>query len=174
MRKMIALFIAMFAFSVAQAEVYQWVDGQGGVHFTDDLDKVPARYRKKVKTIESAAPGERPIPPAAAPAPVATPAPAEKKPELYNGRDQNWWSTAFSVARDELRTAREQLAGKQESLTALRRKRVIYQRTRDRIAYNELKEEIGRDEEKIKQLQEKLANLESEADRAGVPPEWRQ
>lgn len=168
MRKMIALFIAMFAFSVAQAEVYQWVDRQGVVHFTDDLDNVPARYRKKVKTIESAAPGERPIPPAAAPAPAA------KKAELYGGRDQNWWSTTFRMARGELRTAREQLAGKQESLTALRRKRVIYQRTRDRIAYNELKEEIGRDEEKIKQLQEKLANLESEADRAGVPPEWRQ
>ncbi len=32
--------------------LYEWTDGQGGVHITDDLGEVPERYRSKARTIE--------------------------------------------------------------------------------------------------------------------------
>ncbi len=34
------------------ADIYKWVDKDGSVNFTDDLDKVPPEYRDQVKTEE--------------------------------------------------------------------------------------------------------------------------
>ncbi len=34
----------------APAQTYRWTDGQGVLHFTDSLESVPAKYRKKVVT----------------------------------------------------------------------------------------------------------------------------
>jgi hypothetical protein len=36
----------------AQAETYRWTDDAGVIHFADDYDKIPSRYRQKV-TIEN-------------------------------------------------------------------------------------------------------------------------
>jgi hypothetical protein len=43
---------ALLICSGAWATVYQWTDSQGIVHMTDDPDKVPAKYRKVLKTRE--------------------------------------------------------------------------------------------------------------------------
>jgi hypothetical protein len=34
----------------AAAQTYRWTDAQGGMHFTDRLESVPAKYRHKVAT----------------------------------------------------------------------------------------------------------------------------
>ena len=34
------------------ADIYRWVDKDGSVNFTDDLDKVPPEYRDQVRTEE--------------------------------------------------------------------------------------------------------------------------
>lgn len=123
MKWMIAIFVTVFVCSNARAEVYEWVDGQGVVHFSDDPDKVPDRYRKRVKIRDSVSP-EGGVPAVRHQAPPPS-APPEKKAELYGGRGENWWRGRFQALRDEMKTIQEKLPEKKESLAQLHRKWVI-------------------------------------------------
>jgi len=48
-----ALLLATSSFS---QQMYRWTDDKGTIHFTDDLSKIPDRYRDQVKTIEAPQP----------------------------------------------------------------------------------------------------------------------
>jgi hypothetical protein len=72
-----------------------------------------------------------------------------------------------------LKNLNDQIAGKKKELEDLRRRRMLYQKPSDRVAYYALMDEIGRDEEQVKVLQKSLDDLESRADAAGVPRDWR-
>lgn len=174
MRWNIVFLLVMFACPAVQAGVFEWIDGQGVVHFTDDLDKVPAKFRGKVQ-IKTPADGgggaatvEKVQPPG-----VAAP-PPEVTVLFYGGHDEHWWRSSFNAAQGELKNAQDQLAVKKQSLTELHRKRVIFQKPSDRVAYYALADEISGDEEIIKTLQTQFAALQAEADKLGVPQEWRQ
>lgn len=196
MRWLIGLLITMFTFTAVHAAVYEWVDSQGGVHFTDDLDKVPARYRKAVKTREPVTGREAVAPPAPQqPSPPA--APPEKAVALPGGHDESWWRARFSSLRAEISNIQNNLPEKKETLTKLHRKWVISKgRTpkagerlddvdsfvnksalstpgKHRVAYYAMKAEIEGDQARIRGLEEQLASLDAEATRAGVPFEWR-
>jgi hypothetical protein len=161
--------------SAAWATVYEWVDNQGIVHMTDDPDKVPARYRKVMKARDidtggSAAPAAEPK--GAVPSSEAG-LPEEPEVLLYGGRNVRWWLGTFREARENIEKHNAQIAGKKKKLEQLRRKRVLYQKPSDRVAYYALMDEIARDEEQVKVLQKNLDDLESQADKAGVPQHWR-
>jgi hypothetical protein len=174
MRWKIVFVLVMFACPTVQAEIFEWIDGQGVVHFTDDLDKVPSKFRKKVQIKTPASGGgggataEKVQPPAVA-APLS-----EVKELLYGGHDEHWWRSSFNVAQEEIKNTQDQLAVKKQSLAELHRKRVIFQKPSDRVAYYSLADEISGDEEKIKTLQTQFTTLQAEADKVGVPQEWRQ
>jgi Domain of unknown function (DUF4124) len=163
--------------SGAFATVYQWTDSQGVVHMTDDADKVPARYRKvmKVKEIDT---GEN-ILPATEPG-TTVPSSGGANPQegreglLYGGHDMKWWVDSFREARGNLNDLNDQIVDKKKNLEELHRKRVLYQKPSDRVAYYELLDQIAKDEEQVKVLQQKLLDLGSKADEAGVPQGWRQ
>jgi hypothetical protein len=204
MRWTIALLMVMFACSFAQAEVYEWVDGQGVVHFTDQLDKVPARYREKVKRRESVGSEKENVPPAPAPPPATESALQEQKAELYGGHGKEWWHAGFKALRDEFKVIQDKLSEKKETLTKLHRQWVISMgrtpkegETREdrfikpppdekeglshalstpgkhREAYYDKKAEIEKDEARLQEIEQQLASLEADADRGGVPFEWR-
>lgn len=44
-------FCFLFISSMAHGDVYKWVDEKGTLHFTDDLSKIPEKYRPKVEII---------------------------------------------------------------------------------------------------------------------------
>lgn len=50
-RIMAALMITLFGllpiFQLAHAEVFKWVDEKGTVHFTEDPETIPEKYRKE-------------------------------------------------------------------------------------------------------------------------------
>lgn len=180
MKVFLILFIATFLFSfTARATTYEWVDDKGIVNFTDDPDKIPAKYLKKVKklpsiTIEKSTgvPSEKiqENPPSV---PVAEPA-GQKKEKLISGYDETWWRSRFAGLRNELKVVQDGLPGKKEELIALRRKMTIYKAGHDRKAYYDKLAEIEKDEARIKDLNEQLNVLDAEASKAGVPFEWRQ
>ena len=53
--KIVILFIVILIFSVSPVygEMYKWVDEKGALHFTDDLSKVPEKYRPDAETLKA-------------------------------------------------------------------------------------------------------------------------
>lgn len=169
-----AAFIALSASSadLATAEIYKWEDNQGVVHFTDDQDKIPARYRKKVRALDLRMEEKQaaPVPATREPSSTSTEA---SDPGVAPTRDRTWWQSRFRTLRGEKKLLEDRLPGKREELIQLNRKRAKFSKPVDRIAYKNLDEEIGKDEVRIKNIDKELADLEMEAAKEAVPVEWR-
>jgi len=52
MKKILLFILILCASDVSFAEVFKWVDENGGVHFTDDIIQIPAKYRPKSEKME--------------------------------------------------------------------------------------------------------------------------
>jgi len=175
--KYILLFVSILYLAhpgQGQAAFYQWLDAQGVTHFTDNPERIPAKYRSHVKELQLAdEPAQAPAPQTQAPAQVAAPRPVPHAVE-YGGHGEGWWRSRYASLRQELKGLEDGLAGKQARLSELRRKRVVYMRAQDREAVNSMQAEISTGELRISELQKDLADLERRATEAGVPSEWRQ
>jgi len=161
----------------AQAAFYTWVDAQGVTHFTDNPDRIPAKYRHKAKEMNLAddpAAAKTPVPAQPAAPPLPPDSALSGEPDGYGGKSPAWWRESFAVLRRELKALQEGLPEKQNKLGELRRKRVIYTRVQDRVAVNSMQAEVSADELRIAELQKQLADLDRQATRAGVPAELRQ
>jgi predicted RNase H-like nuclease (RuvC/YqgF family) len=93
---------------------------------------------------------------------------------VYGGHDEGWWRNSFVNLRAAIKKLQDRIETGKKDLEELHRKRVLYQKPSDRVDYFSLADEISRDEEKVKALQKSLAELDSRAEGAGVPREWRQ
>ncbi len=162
----------IFPFVQAEAAVYEWLDDQGVTHFTDDPDRVPAKFLKRVKTRDSISRESSRQPETEA---VSKPLPAPSLTTVteYGGHNEGWWRSNFTNLRSEIAALKESLPGKNEELSALLHKKRVYQRASDRTKYNKQQESIESDQAKIVELEQRLATLENEASRAGVPFDWR-
>ncbi|MBT1076844.1 DUF4124 domain-containing protein [Geobacter grbiciae] len=162
----------------AQADIYKWVDQRGTVNYTEDLGKVPKKYRKKVTVIpEGGAPaaevtetverggkekkpetGQKEVENALAPK-------QEKKKMVYGGKDEDAWKTEFRTLRSEIKANEAELAA--------RRGRLANPGTMNRGDFLGVQREAKRIEETLTGLNTKLNTLEESAQRAGVPLELR-
>ncbi len=96
------LIISCFLSTDGLAQVYKWVDDQGGVHFTDDVTKIPDSYRKRVEKVGLAEDqvgikeeGELP---------------SKKKEDSYKdqlGRGEDYWKKRVEEWRKRLKEAQE-------------------------------------------------------------------
>jgi hypothetical protein len=167
--------LTALAASPALGDIFQWTDDKGVVHFTDDADRVPSRYKGKVRVqpTEPQAPAAKPAPaqPEQVRPVVVQPEPAGTT--LYGGHDEGWWRGRFLELRGSLAGIQNGLPAKRERLLQLNRERVLYTRARDRVAYYDLQAEIDRDEAQIAEFQKNLQDLDREASSAGVPFDWR-
>ncbi|WP_243373325.1 DUF4124 domain-containing protein [Geotalea sp. SG265] len=159
--------------SPSAAAVYEWVDDSGVIHFTDNADKIPRKYQKKAR-MKGSDDGSVTVTPATVPSDWQHERQATDVGMEPVRNDEGMWRSRFGTLREEKKQIEKGLPAKREKLATLRRKRVIYQRGSDRTAYNELNADIERDEARIKELDQKLQELNAEASRAGVPMEWRQ
>ncbi len=166
MRIFILSIAIMFLAAVAFADTFEWTDSQGGTHFTDDIDKVPARYRNKAQklNVEPIIQKEQ----QAAPAPATRPA-----QNLYGGHDEAWWRSRFSALRNEMKALQDGLPAKREAFMTKHRRHVIFSKPGDRVAQNDLDDDVKKDEARIEEIRKQLDALDIEASKAGVPLEWR-
>ncbi|MDO9463120.1 MAG: DUF4124 domain-containing protein, partial [Deltaproteobacteria bacterium] len=179
--------------SFAQGTIYKWTDEKGVVHYTDNPENVPSKFKDRAeqKTID------RRLPPPPAPeksvapplSPVLRHVSSEEKPDTrtdVKGQNKEWWLGQKKNRQDEVKRLTEQVKKNNEDIVTLRRGRVRQgTRTEDGIilnqgslidAYRELKrlQDITPGlEEKLKKAQYTLdQGLIQDAYRAGAPPEW--
>lgn len=118
----LALFFATALPCLASAATYQWRDDAGVLHFTDDADRIPDRYLKRVTQTDSAEGGK-----GGAPAPKKREAPAA--PDASGSAAQ---TAAQPVAANrragleaELKQLKEALTLKKEELARLQHKWMV-------------------------------------------------
>ncbi len=166
-----ACLLVLLSFSFAYGEMYQWTDDHGVVNFTDNAERIPRKYRERARKVEvgpvTTIPSESP----STPSQYAPPAPVGQG--LYGGHDEDWWRGRFLAVRKRIEALQGGLAGKRNNLEQISRKRILYQRPQDRVAYYNLKGEIEQDEKSVADLQNELQVLDQEATTAGVPFDWR-
>ena len=161
--------MVLFALPVV-AETFTWEDDQGTVNFTEDLGKVPKKYRKKVKIV-----GEEEFPPQEANVGEGKPAvkikaegarePKEKAPAVqqavYGGKDAKAWQLEYKSLDADVKAAEKQLVE-------------IRNRMKDtsgmsRTEYLNLQSTIKSLESSVLERRKKLDDFKKEAGTAGVP-----
>jgi hypothetical protein len=123
MRIIIILCLALFALSPALADTYQWTDDSGAVNFTDNPDKVPAKYRNNVikRDVTPETPPEDTVKKQPPEAPKRAPQPEVKKQipdenQQYCGQSGAGWKSRFAAIRTETKQLEESLPKLQEEL----------------------------------------------------------
>lgn len=163
----------------AFAETYIWEDAAGTIHFTEDLTRVPAKYRKKVR-VRGDVSSEASIKPeeesqagetqAASSAPAKTENPKitegrEKSEVRYGGKSGDEWRQDFAYLKADLRSTTDQISelnGRLADTSAMSRSDYLN-------IYSSLKSlQLHKSE-----VEKKLDALGQAASNAGVPAEFR-
>jgi len=169
MKSVFLLVCVMAMAALANGEIYKWTDSQGGVHFTDNSDKIPAKYRNKAREMDVAPVIQIPSQTRKQDASSGN----QNKQDLYGGHDEEWWRSRYKALRDEMKGIQDNLPAKKDELTVLGRRRTLYHKPSDRTSINDLNAEIEKDEARIKDLQKQLQDLDASASRSSVPMDWR-
>lgn len=169
MRSFILLIGIMVIAGAAHAADYEWTDSQGGLHFTDDHDNIPAKYRKKAWEVSLAPEIDAPSQPQNQ---IVSPATRENEAS-FGGHDESWWRSNFKQPLSQIKYVQERLVRERDKLTKLEHQKAAILSKTVIDAYNSQVREITRDEAWLTDLQKKLADLDNKAARAAVPIEWR-
>jgi hypothetical protein len=168
------LFLLLVSVSISNAaSIYKWVDKDGSVNFTDDLNKVPPEYRNQTQ-MEETRDFEKPQIPPPAPAPVEKT--GEGKRDAHGRGEQYWretvqpWKKQLKQAEEDynntnikIEDALEMVKGRFYSHTQYNLKRVeVEQLMAERVTY----------EAKMKEANEMLAKIAKEAEEAKADPAW--
>lgn len=173
MRKTAILFIYVMiiilsSYEYLTAQIFQWIDDKGVVHFTDNSENVPVKFREKVlKRDLTVAPEQQNVPDNSG---------ASQQPVTVSSgytKDEQLWRARFMKLRSEINTLEQRLPVKREEKMEIHRRWVKFQKGSDRAAENVLASQIIKDEDRIKELNKLLDDLEMEAARNSVPLEWR-
>lgn len=157
------------------AALYQWQDGKGGVHFTDNPESIPAAYRKKATVRDL---NDHEIPPVSDTAkPVdrqqGEPLPALQKDTSPPEKGMEYWQMRYGSLRSELKRLKDGLGTKKEEMSSYRHKWLVSQKRVEHQNMNQVEGEIAKDETRIKELEKQLEALDVEAARNAVPLDWR-
>jgi len=162
------LLIVLFGSTIAGGQLYEWTDDQGSVSFTDDPERIPAKYRNRAKPREGTmkespdARGTERVKPAVKP--EASPA----GPKFYDGRVLSWWQSTYESRVKQLEKLKGELARLQEEENIARRKRITYGRLSDRKLREEKKGEVAAKEAQVKSAEQDLAEFRAYAERSGL------
>lgn len=165
----------VFAGQYSVAATYKWVDGNGVMHFSDNPESVPLKYRNQAKDPDPAGSVDVSEPSAINPEPVRQPDPSRSAQEepARSEKGKDYWQMRFSAIRLEQKGLKGNLETSKGKLAEARHKWLTTQRRADRQALNQIEDEMARDEGRIKELDKKLEELDAEATRSAVPFEWR-
>lgn len=166
-----AIFCILLLSSAApsRADIYQWKDSQGTLHFTDDVTKIPPQYRKGSNLLI------REPPSSISPTPVTPPPRGPQATPSGNVRgDVNPDKEEAPSAEQEkeeiaaqVEHQRAKIAAKEQHIQAVDAKRSLaVNPLRNRVVdpadmelYNKYKEELPGDKEQLKELESELESI---------------
>jgi hypothetical protein len=177
MRRIICVLVFLFLISpVYAASIYKWTDEKGGVHYSDDLNKVPPAYRDRVE-VEKWEDTEK----TEAPPPVSLQAPPQKASEVATdiyGQDEVYWRGRVRPWKERLQEASDNYAKVQSKFTEkseeLSRRRFgsPTQYKSNIIELDRLREEMAKYQGEIAEATEMLNKISKEAEAAKANPDW--
>lgn len=158
MKKLLVLLLLLYPMS-ALAVTYEWTDQNGTVNFTEDLGKVPKKYRKKVKVLGADEGGTPQVieEPAKGKAKETS---TQKEKKAPAGKDETGLRSEYAVAKANLQATEEDLAGL--------RRRVGDTSKMSRTEYLSLQNTIKQEEFREQEQKQKLESLREAAKKAGV------
>ncbi len=155
------------------AEIYKWVDREGTVNFSDDLEKVPPEYRDQVKR-EEVRDSEKTQTPT--PAPGSVQKPGEERRDA-KGRGEEYWRETVRPWKKQLKQAQEDYEKTNikidDALEVVKGR--FYSHTQynlKRVEVERLMAERGTYEAKIEEAKAMLAKIGKEAEEAKADPAW--
>jgi hypothetical protein len=178
MKELFSFFVILLLASSLQAgTIYKWVDKEGVVNFTDDLNKVPPSYRNRVEVEESkdVQGGEVTPPP---PRAVTRESGEEEVTRDIYGRDEAWWRDKVRPWKERLKEATENYEAAQkrylEKADELSQKRLgsPTQYKMSIMELDRLKGERMKYEAQIDEANEMLSKLSKEAAESKANPDW--
>jgi len=154
---------------LASADIYRWEDESGGIHFTDDLSNVPAKFRGKAREIQKTPPvaGKPSLSTLGGP---STPPGPSYSPGPSNGETLE----PPPIAEDDDATVAEKLRAKIDAkerfIRAVDEKRSLatnpyrnrFVSPSDMELYGKYKEELPGDRERLKAIDSRLSPVKSQ------------
>ncbi len=151
--------------------LYQWTDNKGVAHITDDLNKIPAKYRSKARRLETTEGTEET--PAVSPSPEEEQIEEDREEREANLREE--WQLRMRAAKSRLADAEQRYHALDEKKNSL-----FGSWGGPASGHLEDREEAARIEEEMKQVKKEIDGIRNEievvipdeARKAGVPPGW--
>jgi Domain of unknown function (DUF4124) len=156
------------------AETYTWVDEDGTYNFTEDYSRVPLKYRKSVGR-RGDMEGQPAVPHAEAPdakAPVVTPQKGKENQVqgvedsgLYGGKKPEAWQQEMRPLYGEVKRLEQQL----DELQSLIKKPAGISKSR----FDGLPQEFRETQKQYMEQLKRYNSLNDEANKVGLPAEYR-
>ncbi len=160
MRSLVVAALLLAALSrPGPAEIYQWTDETGTVHFTDELSAVPPALRDKVRPLRREPPIAVHAPPPAYPAAPQAPAPP--------GAGEAPWTEEATDPVTEAEQLRAKIAAKEQLIESVDKKRSLatnplrnrFVAPADMELYRKYEAELPGDRERLKALESRIDSL---------------
>lgn len=150
----------------ASADIYRWVDGQGNMHFTDDLSNIPPSARGSATPVVREGPGSRGT--------VSVMEPSPDRPAAFSPTESSEGAPRTpesDASREGLQAQIEQwkakISAKEQHIQAVDRKRSLaLNPLRNRLVdeadldlYRKYQDELPGDREQLQRLEEELSSV---------------
>ncbi len=172
MKRILLILLSIFIAEISFGEVYKWVDEKGVVHFTDDMNQIPEKYRR---TIE-----QRRVPEETKEPKPEGESPPKKKEDTYRdrlGRGEEYWKGRVEEWKKKLQTLQESVENLRLKYNELTEKFNTSKSSAERgTIRNErelIKNQMDQYRNQIAEAKEMLEKrIPEEADLYKAKPEW--
>ena len=155
-------FLAGIGIFPAFAQTYRWIDEEGVINFTDDLQKIPDRYRGQLDIVILPPLSQKEEPKVS---PLLPSPPAEDTDLQGHGRE--WWYEKVRGWEEKRDQAMDRLEKLNLELQALKFRNILF------AEQNRIIEEIRQVERERQEAEQMLTEvLPEEARKAGTPSGW--
>ena len=172
MKRIVLILLLLISSELSFAQTYKWIDEKGSIHFTDDINQVPEKYRAGAEKI--GLPEEKASTIAEDKSP---PKGKENTSKDRFGRGEEFWRARADEWRKKLKTLQERvdvLRLKYNELTErFNDSRSSVERANLRKERDQIKNEMDQSKNQLEEARVMLEKkIPEEAELAQAKPEW--